>query len=612
MDSAVFLLIVLLLVMVGSARADEQFLIGHWCGPTEATREKFAEAVEANFNVINFAGATPEINLRALDIAHELGVKVMIHDNRIMARIDRQRGFKSNLDSVVKDYKSHPALWGYYIKDEPNSSLFVTLGAINKHLLEKDRKRVPYINLYPTYANTKQLGSPTYEHHVDEYLRVVRPRLLSYDHYALMKDGERPGYFHNMEIIRRQGIKHKTPFNFILQAIPHGSYRDPSENDLRWQVNTALAYGARGIMYFTYVTPIDSAWDFHDALIDQHGKPTAKYYYAKQINAEVKKLAPTLMKLNSTAVYHTAPVPKGAKLLPKDGLIQVDGGEFVVGQFSSDRGARYAMFVNRSLTRSTYVRVTFTRRVRLSEVSRKTGRLRGISVTEENGKWVWRSRFRAGEGRLVNIDLLDNHPVRHWDDPPHFRPRVMLNPSAQYWNIAGSQDPNHPDYYCEGLNMFDIACRVRDELADDGRVDVFMTRDSRTEEVTLEQETTRTRSLNCDVLVSLHSDATGTEDPGGGTWTFFADHVEGRRLAECVQMPLLESIKTFHPDVLFRGVRTHWWRLWVLHEAGCPASLTEVLFHSNPEEREMLKNPEYQAIMAKAIARGILDYFDLR
>ncbi|MGB9619966.1 MAG: N-acetylmuramoyl-L-alanine amidase family protein, partial [Armatimonadota bacterium] len=87
---------------------------------------------------------------------------------------------------------------------------------------------------------------------------------------------------------------------------------------------------------------------------------------------------------------------------------------------------------------------------------------------------------------------------------------------------------------------------------------------------------------------------------------------EGRRLAECVQMPLLEAIRSFYPEVQFRGIRTHWYRLWVLHESGCPASLTEVLFHTNPKEREMLKNAVLQGIMARAIARGILDYFGLK
>ena len=74
-------------------------------------------------------------------------------------------------------------------------------------------------------------------------------------------------------------------------------------------------------------------------------------------------------------------------------------------------------------------------------------------------------------------------------------------------------------------------------------------------------------------------------------------------------MPVVEAIRSFHPDVQFRGIRTHWNRLWVLHESGCPACLVEVLFHSNPAEREMLIDPLRRQTIARAVARGILHYF---
>ncbi len=144
----------------------------------------------------------------------------------------------------------------------------------------------------------------------------------------------------------------------------------------------------------------------------------------------------------------------------------------------------------------------------------------------------------------------------------------------------------------------------------DGRVEVFLSRKFRYSKSTLREETDLAKSLQCDILVALHSDADPNGGEGGGTWTFYADESYGKRLAECVQMPLLKAIRSFYPDVKFNGIRTHWNRLWVLHEAGCPACLTEILFHSNPIEREMLKNPAYQSIMAEGIASDILKYFN--
>ena len=189
MDRLVLLAAAIALLAAGSARAGE-FLISHWCGPTEATQEKFAEAAGAGFNVIMFGGSVDQ-NKKALDLCQSLGVKAMIIDNRVMAKKSRDEEFEKNLDSVIADYASHPALWGYYVQDEPNAALFNQLAAVNKYLLKKDPKHIPYINLFPTYATAEQLGNPTYEHHVDEFMRVVKPKLLSYDHYALMDKGER-------------------------------------------------------------------------------------------------------------------------------------------------------------------------------------------------------------------------------------------------------------------------------------------------------------------------------------------------------------------------------------------------------------------------------------
>ncbi len=185
----------------------------------------------------------------------------------------------------------------------------------------------------------------------------------------------------------------------------------------------------------------------------------------------------------------------------------------------------------------------------------------------------------------------------------------MINPSCQFGNVFTAEDGS--ELYNEARVMYDIALLVRQELVADGRVEAFVSREARDQPTTLRDETELTQSLKCDVLVALHSDDTGTGEPGGGTWAFHADDGQGKRLADSVHKHLLEAIREFYPHVRFLGVRTHWKRLWVLHESGCPACLVEILFHSNPTEREMLKNPDRQVVMARAIAKGILNYLGL-
>ena len=390
----------LLLIATVELRCTEELLISYWHGP-RPDQERFAEVAEANFNVAMCGGGK-----RALDLARLNGLKVMIMDSRITAKRFQEEGFERGLDAVVAEYADHPALWGYFVTDEPNASQFENLGAINRYLLKKDPKHIPFINLFPTYASQEQLGNPTYEEHVSSFIQTVRPRLLSYDHYALVGDELRPDYFENMEIIRRQALEHKIPFNFILLSVPHFSYRNPTEADLRWQVNTALAYGARGIMYFTYSSLPDNehyrGWG--DAVIARDGSRTAKYEQVKRINGELKQLAPTLVRLTSTAVYHTPPLPRGTAAIPDgDMVVHLQGGEFVVGHFSSEQGERYTMFVNRSPRVAADAMIAFSGERKLEQIDRTTGESRPVTLREEGSRSVWRVRFEPGQGRLVKV-----------------------------------------------------------------------------------------------------------------------------------------------------------------------------------------------------------------
>jgi hypothetical protein len=605
MKEMLFMLLVLTLVTAGAARAKDEFFISHWCGPTELTQERFAEVAGANFTVAMLDEGSAEANVKALDLCKTNGIKGLVIDSRTQPKSTRDKDFAENFDAVIKDYAGHPALWGYCVIDEPSAGSFNRIGGVNRYLLEHDPKHIPYVNLQPTYATKEQLGNWTYEQHVDEFCKVVKPKMLSYDHYALMADGTvRGDYFLNLEIIRRQSIKHSVPFNYILLSLPHLRYKDPTEADIRWQAFTALAYGARGLMYFTYMTPGGG----HNAIIDENGKPTAKYAFAKKINGEIRKLGPTLLRLNTVAIYHTGTLPVGCKPLPQGDLIaSVKGGEFVIGQFNSDDGFRYAMLVNRSLTAPAKAVISFAQDVALSQVSPASGKEIPVAVSSANGTCAWNASFAPGEGKLVRIEAANGFPSGKWEDNIKFRPRIMLNPSNQFANqIFGDKKD---ELYNEGMNMFMIAEKVQKILQMDGRVDAFISRNTQTQVTTLGQETRLTRALGCDMLFAMHSDATGTSDPGGGTWTFYNGE-DGKRFADLVQNELITAMKgSFYPDVKNMGTRLHWYRLWVLYEGGCQGALTEFLFHTNPKEREMLKDPKDQEIMAQAVAKGILKYF---
>lgn len=377
------------------------FPISYWVGPPAeySTDERYKEIAECNFT-LTFGG---DINL-----SHKHGMKCLVFDDRIFKALAKP-GVETDagIEAAVKDYAKHPAFFGFFLKDEPNSRDFPALAHVNQRLLALDPKGVPYINLFPTYATQEQLGNPTYEEHVEQFLTIVKPKVLSYDHYALLQGRDRPDYFLNMEIIRAKALKYGVPFWFILLSTPHYGYRTPSEGDLRWQVFTALAYGAKGIMYFTYWTVNEKGWG--DGIIKSDGTRTERYEIVKAINSEVKALGETLLQLTSRKVYHTtAQTPIGASPPDKNAWVQkVEGGDLVVGELQDAEGKPFLFVTNASHDEAVEATVNLRAKVKaIHEVSKSAGaKPTPLKVRHVGRVASFTLRLSAGDGKLLAITL---------------------------------------------------------------------------------------------------------------------------------------------------------------------------------------------------------------
>jgi hypothetical protein len=398
---------IIVLFLGASGRADEpEFLISYWGGPpgAESTLERYKEVAECGFNIAMppANGADHKANVKILDACRAVGMKAIIQDWRLDLKKDPKDIMKA-IDDIVKDYGKHPALFGYMVTDEPNAALFPAIATANQYFLKKDPKRLPFTNLFPNYARPDQLGSANYEEHVSKYIETCRPRLVSWDHYLQMK-GNDSLYFQNMEIVRRESQKAKLPFMQIILSLPHWSYRNPTEADLRWQIFTSIAYGAKGIMYFTYW--VLKEWDLGEgpAIIKLDGTRDEKYEMVKRINKRLKALGPTLMKLDSTGVYCTDPLPPGTQKLAEDAPVKkAEGGPMVIGVFKDKWKEGYVMIVNRSFKDPLAAKLTMDQAiVSMSEISQETGKPLDAAALTAN---LLEVTLEAGEGKLFRLNL---------------------------------------------------------------------------------------------------------------------------------------------------------------------------------------------------------------
>jgi len=292
-------------------------IVTYWSGPAmgDATARQMAEG---GWNLV-WCGE------KDLDLVHRHGLRAQLNDGLISPASLDNPAQREKLDALIERVRRHPALYCYFITDEPAAGAFPALGKLVAHLRQRDPAHMAYINLFPTYASNEQLGTKgdtvaAYKEHLRQYVEVVKPSLVSYDHYQFAKDGDTAAYFLNLAMIRRASQDAGVPFLNIVQACTWTpAMRVPVGDEVRYLVYTSLAYGAQGISYYVYCA---SGHTGGIALAD--GTPTPLYQVLKPVNRQFAAIAGQVQPLSSLGVYHAGMMPPGAEPLPKDAPFRFD------------------------------------------------------------------------------------------------------------------------------------------------------------------------------------------------------------------------------------------------------------------------------------------------
>jgi hypothetical protein len=357
------ILMAVLFAVAPRARAADRFVTSYWYGPPPkfTAIEHYRRIKEANFNVVFPPGPpdtsiTREQNLKILDFCRELGLKAVLFDPR-MPKSLAAADAKANIDAIVADYAHHPALLAYFIVDEPSADAFAGLGDVVKYLKQRDPKHPGYINLFPMHAAPwAQLGTATYDEYVAQFLKRVDPFVLSYDHYPFTKHGDNPHYFTNLAIIRNAAVASDRPFWKIAQLVQHYDYRPLTEPELRFQAMHALAFGARGLLWYTYWYPGEPNETVKHAMIGYDGTPQPEYAWIASINGDARAIGEELYDARSWATFH-AGEPAQYSPPPKTPITIEGPGRYTTGVFKGPAGRALALVVNRDYREPTHAQV---------------------------------------------------------------------------------------------------------------------------------------------------------------------------------------------------------------------------------------------------------------
>jgi hypothetical protein len=332
------------------------FVIMAW-GSSPSDPGQLAGMKEAGLNVSGFC--RPE----DLERVKAAGLACFVADPRVndydWEKLPADAELRQRITAATLGIKDHPAALGFFLRDEPNAAMMPGLGRVAALVKEALPNRWSYVNLFPAYASAQQLGTADYETHVRIFLRDFHPSFLSWDNYSLINGEMLDRFYTNLEIIRRLALEAGVPFWNCILGNSHFFYMEPSDATLHLQVYSTLAYGGRGIQYFTYVTP--EVGNYRLGALDPFGHRTPTWDMLRRVNLEIQALAPWLIRLTSSGVYHSDPVPEGSR--PMSGSRWIEqvsastadksvAARYLLGEFKGDDGRPYLMLVNRDLAHS--------------------------------------------------------------------------------------------------------------------------------------------------------------------------------------------------------------------------------------------------------------------
>ena len=393
--------------------------IGAWSGPTDTMILGKNDTYTADYYFsqirdlgINFfpdtISATSENIHTLLNLCDKYGMAVELY------YITPQDGLKLTDDLLEEAkllIKQHPSAVGFRFPDELGMAEINNYKELAAALSEYDR----YFNALPDYAEPEWYGGD-YEKYIAAFLEFGIKR-VSYDYYPFYKDGFRPNgqtYFENLAKMRKVTNAYDATFWAFMQV---GTAYDPdcsatydSEAGMLWNVNTTLAYGAKGIQYFTLSNQgfgEDPTGGTSSAIYNKQLVLNERAEYVKKANKQIKAIDHVLMNSYSDGVIFAGSTPSaGSITLTKPSaaygtltsyyeLKSVSAAHALVGCFNYN-GKTALYVVNNSITQTDNVTLSFDNTYKYQVIQ------------DAQGKYVVGNTLslslKAGEGVLVVLE----------------------------------------------------------------------------------------------------------------------------------------------------------------------------------------------------------------
>ena len=372
--------------------------------------EVFNELSDCHFNAAHLYGSiskTEKKTVMATSLANAAEAKINIiatnfyfniNDGYETTGLDKAKAyfdFFNKPKTFVGDNgimsNNSDAIKGWALKDEPTftqisqpgNKVSYNLKNVYDYIRENDSQdRIVHVNLPGGVCDVLE------NHSFEEYLNVFQanfnPRLWSYDFYPVYQkscllndackvngdcavDVDHETFYADLDTFHKRAKATGGVFWAYVQSAEyiHGNIFRPAalEPYIRFEAFSALAFGAQGIVYWTYrPQPNTESSVRPSALVDRHADRMAAWYFARQVNYEIKEYSKVFVNSELKAWGH-AGNNYGGPSIGEGGIggilsIKASGAGALVTQLKTN-GHNYVVIVSHDVVNFQTVEITF-------------------------------------------------------------------------------------------------------------------------------------------------------------------------------------------------------------------------------------------------------------
>lgn len=363
---------------------DDVMPVTAWVMP-EATDENYAAVAEAGINAISPLGITIEDTADVennLSLCEKYGINFFLHNDYATAY-----GSAEEMSESFAYALESPAFGGIAY-DEPGLLFMKEVGLVHEYMQTFMSSKIFFLNnMGPGMAPISvSIGntSGTHQQAVEKFqstvygnafidsfdgdylydliegsgynsenidykvcyqavFDIMRPPIFSFDSYMLREPFPyiANNYFDTLSIGIHYAQDHGVPFwNYIQVIGQENGLRPMRSQEILFQVNTSLSYGAKGINYFLYYWNAgeDTAWVL--PMVDADGNKTESYYNVRRANLQLAAADEILLYSMHRGVmqcgWTPAPVPVRDRLESYGVLAGADSPHALIGCFDYD------------------------------------------------------------------------------------------------------------------------------------------------------------------------------------------------------------------------------------------------------------------------------------